>query len=487
MKFVIKLFPEISMKSKSIRTRFTRILQCNIHIVLQRFDKTAQVQLFWDKLEVSSHNASPENHARMIAALACIPGIQTILEVKLSQFTDMEDIARQTQAVWGDKIVGKTFCVRVRRLGKHEFSSFELERHVGGALYDNCDTGGARMKLPDVQINLEIEGKRLYIVSAAHVGLGGFPVATQEDVLCLISGGFDSGLAAYQFIKRGCRVHYCFFNLGGAAHESGVKQVSYFLWNKYGSSHQVRFTAIDFAPVVAEILEKIDGAQMGVVLKRMMMRAADKLARQYEIPALVTGESVGQVASQTLSNLNVIDSVSQTVILRPLITWDKPDIIDQTRRIGSAVFAETMPEYCGVISKKPTIKAVPHKVEAEEAKFDFSILQRVVESAHTQDIRKFAATAADAGTGMQAAEIVAIPAPHDVVIDIRAPDDEELNPLRLDQIVPLLIPFYKLASQFAALDQEKTYLLYCERGVMSALQAHHLQEQGYSNVKVLRR
>jgi len=82
-------------------------------------------------------------------------------------------------------------------------------------------------------------------------------------VLSLISGGFDSGVSSYQFIKRGCRVHYCFFNLGGAAHEVGVKQVAYYLWNKFSASHKVKFLAVPFEPIVAEILEKIDNGHMG--------------------------------------------------------------------------------------------------------------------------------------------------------------------------------------------------------------------------------
>lgn len=177
-------------------------------------------------------------------------------------------------------------------------------------------------------------------------------------------------------MRRGCRVHYCFFNLGGAAHEIGVRQVAHYLWNRFGSSHRVRFVAINFEPVVGEILEKVDDGQMGVVLKRMMVRAASKVAERYGVQALVTGEALGQVSSQTLTNLRLIDNVSDTLILRPLISHDKEHIIDLARKIGTEDFARTMPEYCGVISKSPTIKAVKAKIEAEEENFDFSILEK---------------------------------------------------------------------------------------------------------------
>ncbi len=134
-------------------------------------------------------------------------------------------------------------------------------------------------------------------------------------------------------------MHYCFFNLGGAAHEIGVRQVAHYLWNRFGSSHRVRFVAINFEPVVGEILEKIDDGQMGVILKRMMVRAASKVAERYGVQALVTGEALGQVSSQTLTNLRLtltnlrlIENVSDTLILRPLISYDKEHIITNPLR-----------------------------------------------------------------------------------------------------------------------------------------------------------
>lgn len=122
---------------------------------------------------------------------------------------------------------------------------------------------------------------------------------------------------------------------------------------------------------MAEILEKIDDGQMGVVLKRMMVRAASRVAERYGVQAIVTGEALGQVSSQTLTNLRLIDNATDTLILRPLITHDKENIINIARQIGTEDFARTMPEFCGVISKNPTVKAVKAKIEAEEEKFDF--------------------------------------------------------------------------------------------------------------------
>ncbi|GIU30967.1 tRNA sulfurtransferase [Shewanella colwelliana] len=483
MKFIVKLFPEIMMKSKPVRMRFTKMLETNIRNVLRKVDEEATVQRQWDKIMVKVPAGKPEMVAVYAERLACIPGIAHVLQVKESTFESVDDIYQQTLALYKDELAGKTFCVRVKRSGKHDFNSIEVERYVGGGLNQFTDATGVRLKNPDMTVNLEIDRENLYLVEKRIDGLGGFPMATQEDVLSLISGGFDSGVSSYQFIKRGSRTHYCFFNLGGDQHEIGVKQVAYHLWQKYGESHKVKFVSVPFDPVVTEILEKIDNGQMGVILKRMMMRAASRVAAKMGIQALVTGEAMGQVSSQTLTNLNVIDRCTDTLILRPLIVMDKQDIINISREIGTEDFAKSIPEYCGVISQKPTVKAVLSKIEAEEAKFSEDLLDRVIEAAEVIDIREIA-TSMD--TKITETETVDVVSGGEVIVDIRAPEEEEQSPLAIDGIEIKTIPFFKLATQFADLDKAKTYLLYCDRGVMSKLQALYLQEQGYHNVKVYR-
>ena len=263
------------------------------------------------------------------------------------------------------------------------------------------------------------------------------------------------------------QVMQLFFNLGGAAHEIGVKQASYFLWKKYSSTHKVKFITVDFEPVVAEILENVENSQMGVVLKRMMMRAGSAVAEKLNIQALVTGESIGQVSSQTLANLSVIDRVTETLILRPLIQHDKQEIINIARQIGTAEMAETMPEYCGVISKKPTVKAKIEVIKAEEEKFDFDVLDTVIDNARIMDVRDIDTQAKQE---LKEAESVA-DLPHgSVVVDIRSPEEEDASPLDIEGIEVIHLPFFRLATKFGDLPKDTDYYLYCDRGVMSQQQ-----------------
>lgn len=481
MKFIIKLFPEITIKSQSVRLRFIKILTSNIRNVLKDLAEDVAVVRHWDYLEV---RVKKEELGEGVAdRLTRIPGIHHILQVEERAFTDLHNIYEQTFEMYAASLENKTFCVRAKRRGKHPFSSIELERYVGGGLNQHIPSAKVKLTHPDVTVNLEVEDDKLILVVRRLEGIGGFPIGTQEDVLSLISGGFDSGVSSYMLMRRGCRVHYCFFNLGGAAHEIGVKQVAHYLWNRFGSSHKVRFVAVNFEPVVAEILEKVDDGQMGVVLKRMMVRAASRVAERYGVQAIVTGEALGQVSSQTLTNLRMIDNATDTLVLRPLISHDKETIINLARQIGTEDFARTMPEFCGVISKNPTVKAVKEKIEAEEEKFDFAILDDVVLNAQNMDIRVIAQQSEQQVTEV---EMVSELSDTDVVLDIRSPDEQEAHPLKIEGTEVRTLPFYKLSTQFGDLPAETTYLLYCDRGVMSRLQALYLAEQGYTNVKVYR-
>lgn len=219
MKFIIKLHPEINIKSRSVRQRMGKLLLGNIRNVVKHLDENVKIRSEWDKIILRS---KLEQHRQaMIDVLACVPGIQSYLEVEEHQVSTLDEILMHTERVFGSLLVGKTFCVRTKRRGQQIFSSLDVERHVGGGLFERCNTGGVHLKKPEVQVNLELDGERLYLVNQQYPGLGGYPIASQESVISLVSGGYDSGVSSYQFIKRGSRVHYCFFNLGGPEHEAG--------------------------------------------------------------------------------------------------------------------------------------------------------------------------------------------------------------------------------------------------------------------------
>lgn len=483
MKVVVKLFHEIIIKSRPVRKLLTKQLHYNLENALKPIIKGAKVHRDWDKIEIKFPDSmDSDTWLNIKERLQCIPGIDFLLRVDAHPFESIDDIIALCVEAYQSELEGKTFCVRVKRRGKHDFTSNEAERQIGGGLLARTNVAKVALKHPQVQINLEIVNDQVYLVRERIPGLGGYPLGQQEAALSLISGGFDSSVSSFLMMRRGVKTHFCFFNLGGMAHEIGVKQVAYYLWKKFASTHKVKFITVPFEGVVEEILKNVDQSLMGVVLKRMMVRAADKVAQDLGLTTLVTGESIGQVSSQTLTNLTVIDEASESLIVRPLIAMDKQEIILKARAIGTEEFAANMPEYCGVISNKPTTRAKHEKVLATEENFNFDVLEQAVANSKLISIEKVL-DGLDTDTDVP---LVSIPGIEDVVIDIRHPEEQENQPLKLTNNTVLKIPFYSINHRFAELDMAHNYLLYCDKGVMSKVQAHHLRLQGFENVKVLR-
>ena len=481
MKFIIRLFPEISIKSKPVRNRLIRQVRQNLVNVCKHHGISVNAYAQWDKVVAIFDETITKDRA--ITELSRIPGIHSFMEVNEYPFTTLDSLFDEIKDVVGPSIENKTFAVRVKRKGQHEFNSQMAERVIGGKFKASFPNKGVCLDNPEVLIHIEIENQTAYLSGEKHLGIGGYPVGSQGEVFSLISGGFDSGVSTYDVLHRGCRVNYLFFNMGGTAHEIGVKQESYFLWDRFASSHRVRFVTIPFEPIVGQILERTHHGVRGVILKRMMMRVGSLVAKKFDAEALVTGESLGQVSSQTLRNLNHIDNVCDVLLLRPLVTADKQDIIDKSREIGTIGFAESMPEYCGVISDHPNVCPSASFVEEEEAKMDSDLVQKAFESMKVVDINDIPKDTTKLKTEV---ETVSELLSNEVVLDVRAPDDVEKAPLTVEGHEVITMPFYKTASDFHTLDQIKTYALYCDQGVMSLMQAKQLKEKGYHNVKVYR-
>ena len=476
-KFILKLFPEIMVKGSSAKRQMVGQLYNNLVKLLGRYSSEITVKKFSDKLEVVTPiEVLPEVRQTLLDT----PGIEQVLEaLQFDGMETLEQIKVKVNETMAKKIIGKTFVVRVKRSGKHPFRSTEIEQTVGGYMLAHNEAKGVDLHHPEVTIRLELINNQLNIITIKHAGLGGFPLGTQGDILSLMSGGFDSTIASYLTMKRGIKTHFIFFNLGGIAHEIGVKQVALYLWSKFGASHRVSFISVPFDAVIEEIFRSTHETYMGVTLKRLMLLASEKVADEMEIDALLTGESVAQVSSQTLRNLALIDQVTNKLILRPLATMNKPEIIKLASEIGTRRFAENMPEYCGVISKNPITHGSYKRMEKEAKRFDYSVLDKAVEDAQTIYVDEII----DDVTNAAPIEVI-----HDlnddkyVVIDIRAEDECIETPCK-----SIKIPFHKLKTEFMKLPQDKEYLLYCEKGIMSQLHAQYLRDaQDVKNVRVYR-
>lgn len=477
-KFIIKYFTEIMIKGTTAKRQMIAQVYNNLVNLLSRISSDIQIKKFFDKVEIV---CPIEVVDQVRTKLLDTPGIEQILEaLQFDNMNTLDDIKVKVNEVMKDEIIGKTFVIRAKRTGTQEFKSMDIEKTVGGyMLAMNPETKGVALKNAEVTINIELEHTKLNIITKKHMGLRGFPIGTQGSIISLMSGGFDSTVASYLTMKRGIKTHFIFFNLGGIAHEIGVKQVAYYLWNKFGSSHRVSFISVPFDDVVTEIFKSVSQPYMGVMLKRLMLLASEKIANSMGIDALVTGESVAQVSSQTLRNLALIDQCTNKLVLRPLAMMSKPDIIDIAYKIGTRRFAESMPEYCGVISKNPVTHGSYERMEKEAKAFDYSILDESVKKSVFVNVDEIDQDVNEIG---QMEIITDLNSGDYTVIDIRqTPDCIETS------CETLKIPFYELKNELKKLPQDKTYLFYCDKGIMSQLHAQYLRDsEGYTNIKVYR-
>ena len=244
----------------------------------------------------------------------------------------------QLERFVGDRagsLAGNTFAVRTKRSDKRfPLTSGEVNRRLGA--FVNAATGlGVDLEHPDVTIHVLVQSDGLYVYKDHYRGPGGLPVGTSGRVLVLMSGGIDSPAAAYLAMKRGTKAHYVHFHSAPYTSDTSVTKVERLvrlLTRHQGSS---RLAVVPFGDCQREIVGSCPERLRVVLYRRMMLRAAERIARRWRCEALVTGEALNQVASQTLENMAAIDRVARLPVLRPLVGFDKQEIIAVAEHAGT--------------------------------------------------------------------------------------------------------------------------------------------------------
>lgn len=483
MKYIIKISPEITIKSKPVRKQCLLMLKNNIK---KHFDfNNIKINVTWnrDRLNLEWNDEKIPNILRQISWIAHFMEVESF-NLPLIEEEIFDFVFEKTRDFYLDKIEGKTFVVRVKRTWEHNFKSIDIERYVWGWLLKFSKNSKVKIKDPEITVKIEIKDKKVHIIKYRIEGLGGYPVWFQDKVLSLISGWFDSWVSTYSMMKRWCEVDYLFFNLWWSAHELWVKQVSYYLWKTFSVPHKrARFITVNFEEVIAELLINVKAKFRWVLLKRFMLKVASKISEDHYF-ALVKWDSLWQVSSQTLKNMHVIDKASTNLVLRPLIAYNKQDIVNISEQIWTYNYACNMPEYCWVISDKPATWAKLEDILDEESNILDGVLVRAIEWRKTEFVKDMM----DEYKWKDATEIdvVFLPWNDEIVVDIRESSDVKKNPLSFENIEVLEIPFFEINHKFKDLDDKKTYLFYCDKWVLSNLHWLYLKEKGFNNIKILR-
>lgn len=298
----------------------------------------------------------------------------------------------------------ETFRVRVKRADKsYPLTSPQIEREVGGRI-KAARGWTVDLVRPELNVRIEILPREAFYALDKHPGPGGLPSGVSGRVMCLLSGGIDSPVAAYRLMKRGCRVHLVHFHsypLLSHASQDKVREIARLL-----TQYQLRsrLYLVAFGEIQQQIVLSAPPALRVVLYRRLMMRIAERLARRSRSGALVTGESVGQVASQTIENLSVINAAVSMPVLRPLIGSNKDEISREARALDSYPVSIIPDEDCCQLftPRNPATKARRADVEEAEAKIPIdSMVDAAVEAAEREDFEfpvKAVATSASRST-----------------------------------------------------------------------------------------
>lgn len=269
-----------------------------------------------------------------------------------------------------------SFRVAARRAFKElPFGSQLLNREIGAHVLQTHDTR-VDLKHPELTIHIELIPRQTLIYLDKHPGAGGLPVGTSGTLLSLLSGGLDSPVASCRMIKRGCRVDFVHFHsypfLNRTSQEKARQLAD--LLTRY--QYNARLFLVPFGEIQQQIVNAAPARDRVVLYRRCMLRIAEALARQTGAQALVTGESLGQVASQTLQNLSVIEAAVTLPVLRPLIGMDKAEIIREAQGIDTYDISIVPDQDCCTlfVPRHPATRAVLAHIEAAEANLDMSAL-----------------------------------------------------------------------------------------------------------------
>lgn len=379
-------FGEISLKGRIGRIRMEKKLVENISDALKVNSVSASVSVSGGRVWICCFK-SEEEAVSTSNILSYVMGIVSVSPVFKISFSSLDDLNRKASEFFSERVKGKSFAVRARRVGVHNFTSRDVEKVVGASLLQH----GAKVDLenPEYVAYIEIRGGNAYLYDRIIKGPGGLPLGSEGKVLSLFSGGIDSPVATWFALKRGCSADLLLFNIGGDRHVWSVAMVAKVLVDKWFYGYSPRMYVVDARPLIAKIALSAPENYVVVLLRRAMNKIGERLAQRIGALALVTGESLGQVASQTLANLYIVEEAVKMPIIRPLIGMDKEEITMWAKKIGTYEYSIKVEEYCSLGARTTTPRAELEKVVEYEHRMGLTEeeIDRIIDEAQTIELR----------------------------------------------------------------------------------------------------
>lgn len=384
MTSVVVHYQEIALKGKN-RPWFIARLARNLRTALSDIG-VREVRVLMGRIEVvlADETSWPAVRDR----LSTVFGVANFAQAGRARL-DVDDIARAILTDLGD-IDAPTFRVSARRADKRfPLTSPQIEREVGGRIKE-ARGWTVNLDNPAFVIHVEALTNEAFYFFGKNRGAGGLPSGSSGRVACLLSGGIDSPVAAWRMMRRGCRavfVHFHSYPILSRASQDKARELASLL-TRY--QYDSRLFLVPFGQIQQRVVLAVQPPLRVVIYRRLMMRIAEKIARQHRAQALITGEVVGQVASQTLENLANINDVVSMPVLRPLIGLDKDEITLEAQRLGTYPISIIPDQDCCTLftPRHPATKARRAEVEAAEQALPVEeIVQQAVADAVMESFR----------------------------------------------------------------------------------------------------
>ena len=385
--FLIK-YAEIGLKGKN-RYIFEDALVSHIHHSLKRLDGNFTVTKEAGRIYASA--AEEFDYDEVIDALKKVFGIAAIcpmVQLEDNGYDDLKaKIIEYVNNAYPDKHF--TFKVNTRRTNKqYPHTSEEVNRDLGEVILDAFPDTSVDVHNPDVLLNVELRAKRINVYSLVIPGPGGMPVGTNGRAMLLLSGGIDSPVAGYMIAKRGVTIEATYFHAPPYTSDRAKQKVVDLAKQVAKYAGPIKLNVVNFTDIQLYIYEQCPHEELTIIMRRYMMKIAEELAKKDGCLGLITGESIGQVASQTVHSLAVTNAVCTLPVFRPLIGFDKQDIVDISLKIGTyETSIEPYEDCCTIfVAKHPVTKPVLHLIEKSERNLEEKIDALVKEAIDTVEV-----------------------------------------------------------------------------------------------------
>ncbi|MBP3852982.1 MAG: tRNA 4-thiouridine(8) synthase ThiI [Erysipelotrichaceae bacterium] len=362
-------YGELSLKGKN-RNQFIKQLHQNIKTALKAYDALS-IQRQHDRMMIFLNGTDPQPVCDILSGVFGISSFSPAIKTT----SDLDAI---TQACLQglDLSEKKTFKIAARRNDKtFAHRSDEINRHLATAILKNSDWK-VDVHHPDVKVVVEVRKDATYIMTGRFAGAGGYPVGVGGKAMVLLSGGIDSPVAAYLMMKRGVRIECVHFAAPPYTSQQAQDKVMTLARRLSGIQGEIKVHVIPFTTLQLAIYQHADESYAITLMRRMMMRIAAGLAEKHHCQALASGESIGQVASQTLESMEAINEVTNKPLIRPVVCMDKVEIIDLAKKIQTYETSILPFEDCCTIfePKSPVTKPRIDRCHHYEEMWDFETM-----------------------------------------------------------------------------------------------------------------